>query len=108
MIPNRDRSKLGNIVLHELLGRIGQLTNAFIAPLVVPFDDLDPGRSSASPLNPCRDLFVGGSRSNEILEVLSRYFHKSEKQVIKRTIKVIFTGGARQDCSAPFHRPGGS
>jgi hypothetical protein len=61
--------------------------------LVVPFDDLDPGPFLDFLFNPFGDLFVGGSRSSEILEALTRNFRKSEEEVIKRTIKVVFTGG---------------
>jgi hypothetical protein len=106
VMPDACGHKLRNIVLHEFLDRVRQLRKTFIAPIVVPFDDLDAGPLFGGLLNPTSDLFVGGSRSNEFLEVLGRDFRKSEEEVIQGTIKVVFAGGPRQSCSALIQCPG--
>jgi hypothetical protein len=99
-MPDVRRHEPGNVVLHEFLHRIRQVRKPFVAPFVVPFDDLDARALFGGQLDPLGDLLVGGSGSDEILEVLSRDFRKSEEEVIKRTTKVIFGDGPGQSCSA--------
>ena len=70
MMSDACRHKLRNVVLHEFLHRIRQVRKTFVAPVIIPFDDLDAWPLFGGPLNPMGDFFVGGSRSNEILEVL--------------------------------------
>lgn len=99
VIPNRDRTKRPDVVLHELLHRIWEVRKPFAPPFVVPFNDLDPGPRFGGVFNPFRDLLVRGSRTHEILEVLSGDFRESEEKVIERTIKVIFASRSGQSRS---------
>src|SRR5258708_20928607 len=93
-MPDRCGHKLGNITFHEFLDRIRHLWEPFIAPFIVPFDDLDSRPRLGLSLNPFSDLFVGNTGSDKTLEVVSRDLRKSEKEVIERTVKVVFTGGS--------------
>ena len=106
MVPDTSRHKLRNLVFHEFLDRVRHLYKPLIAPFIVPSDDLNPRPLLGLLLNPFGDLLVGSSGRDKILEVVSGDSRKSEKEVIERTIKVVFAGSSGESWTTLVQGPG--
>ena len=73
---------------------------ALVAPVIIPFNDLDPWSLLCLSFNPFSDLFVGGTGGDKILELVCRDFSETEKEVIQWTIEVVFARSPSQCCPA--------
>ena len=94
------RHKLRDVFFHKFLDRVRHLREALIAPVIIPFNDLDPWSLLCLVFNPFSDLFVGGAGSDAILELVCRDFSKTKKKVIQWTIEVVFARGSSQGVRA--------
>jgi hypothetical protein len=68
------RHKLRNVIFHEFLDGIRHLREAFVAPLIIPFNDFYPLPLFRLSSYPCSDLLVRSTRGDEVLEFVGTSF----------------------------------
>ena len=94
------RHKLRDVIFHKFLNGVRHFREALVTPVIIPFNNFDPRSLLCLVFNPFGDLFVGGAGGDTILELVSRDFSKTKKEVIEWTIEVVFTGSSGECCPA--------
>jgi hypothetical protein len=91
-------NKLRNVIFHKLLDPVRHLRKALVTPIIVPLDDLDARSLFCLLFNPLGDFLIRGSGRDESFELLRCYFRKTEKEIIERTVEVVFAIGSGKSC----------
>jgi len=92
--------ELGHVFLHVFLESVRELGEAFTAPFVIPFDDLDAFAGLGIFCDPLADFGVGGAGRDDGFEVVAFDFSETEEDVIERAVEVILASGTGEDGAA--------
>ena len=82
--------KLRNVIFHVFLDVIIHFGQTFVSEIIIPLNDFDSFSWFSVLLNPRRNFLVAGPGGDEIFEFVRRNASESKKQVVDRTIKVVF------------------